>query len=284
LERFCITKQVKEVKFWGKVLGRERDYYVVEGTSEGGEEGELPADVEPKGTGVNKMTYWVATDLLAADWKELPLVTPEQLRASRTIKYIFSGDLERAICSNPHFKGKESHLLKCQIVRINFSCQIVPRTMFNLNAEDKKEIEPAGEEWKLPNFGFLSSLDNWVHHPQNILNNGRLTLLKPTIPEGVEVDEEKLMKELEAKDPLEDRLKPLSRDRLNSEPAWAVKVVGDTSEYRTMTKAKDSVNYGYVCIKSLVWKGWTLVYHNKQWSSIYIGQANKTAPSWYYPK
>lgn len=36
LERFCITKQVKEVKFWGKVLGRERDYYVVEGTSEGG--------------------------------------------------------------------------------------------------------------------------------------------------------------------------------------------------------------------------------------------------------
>jgi hypothetical protein len=57
--------------------------------------------------------------------------------------------------------------------------------MFNVNAEDKKEIEPAAEDWKLPNLSFLSSLDNWVHHPQNILKNGRLTLIKPVIPEGV---------------------------------------------------------------------------------------------------
>lgn len=130
----------------------------------------------------------MATDLLGGDWKELPNISPDQLNASRRIKYTFTGDLDRQIYTNPHFKGKEAHLLKCQIVRITFSCQIVPRTMFNVNAEDKKEIEPAGEEWKLPNFAFLSSLDNWVHHPQNILKNGRLTLLKPVIPEGVEVD------------------------------------------------------------------------------------------------
>ena len=153
--------------------------------AEGGEEGELPPEVEPKGTGVNKMTYWVATDLLNGDWKELPIVTPDQINASRKIKYSFTGDLEKVICTNPHFNGKESHLLKCQLVRISFSCQIVPRTMFNVNAEDKKQIEPAGEEWKLPGFSFLSSLENWVHHPQNILKNGRLTLLKPNIPEGV---------------------------------------------------------------------------------------------------
>ena len=36
--------------------------------------------------------------------------------------------------------------------------------------------------------------------------------MKPNIPEGVEVDEEKLMKEEELKDPLEDRLKPISQD------------------------------------------------------------------------
>lgn len=48
--------------------------------------------------------------------------------------------------------------------------------------------------------------------------------------------------------------------------------------------SKDTVNYGYICIKSLVWKGWTLVYHNKQWSSIYIGQGSKSSTQWYYPR
>lgn len=73
---------------------------------EGGEEGELPLEVEPRGTGVNKMTYWVATDLLSGDWKELPLITPDQVNASRSIKYLFTGDLDRQIYTNPHFKGK----------------------------------------------------------------------------------------------------------------------------------------------------------------------------------
>jgi hypothetical protein len=39
------------------------------------------------------MTYWVTTDLLSGDWKELPLITPDQVNSSRRIKYIFSGDL-----------------------------------------------------------------------------------------------------------------------------------------------------------------------------------------------
>lgn len=46
----------------------------------------------------------------------------------------------------------------------------------------------------MPGFAFLSEVSNWVHHPQNILKNGRMTILKPEIPEGAEVDEEKLMK------------------------------------------------------------------------------------------
>lgn len=51
------------------------------------------------------MAYWVTTDLLNADWKELPLVTPDQINASRRIKYVFTGNLDKPICSNPHFKG-----------------------------------------------------------------------------------------------------------------------------------------------------------------------------------
>jgi hypothetical protein len=37
------------------------------------------------------------------------------------------------------------------------------------------------------------------------------------------------MKELEAKDPLEDRLKPVSKDRSGEEAAWALKIVGDSN-------------------------------------------------------
>jgi radial spoke head protein 4/6 len=55
---------------------------------------------------VNKNTYWVSTDLLAGDWKELPNITPDQINASRRIKYIFTGDLDKPIYTNPHFKGK----------------------------------------------------------------------------------------------------------------------------------------------------------------------------------
>jgi radial spoke head protein 4A len=52
------------------------------------------------------MTYWVTSDLLYGEWKELPIVSPDQINASRRIKYIFTGDLDKTICTNPHFKGK----------------------------------------------------------------------------------------------------------------------------------------------------------------------------------
>ena len=136
----------------------------------------------------------------------------------------------------------------------------------------------------MPGFEFLSSLENWVHHPQNVLKNGRLTLLKPNIPDGEEVDEEKLMKELELKDPLEERLKPISQDQHNGKNLWAIRTLGDTCQYRALSKAKDQVNYGFISIRSLAWKGWTLIYHNKQWSTLYIGNGFKSIDSWYFPQ
>ena len=51
---------------------------MAEGIAEGGEDGELPPNVEARGTGVNKFTYYVTNDLLA-EWTELPLVLPEHI-------------------------------------------------------------------------------------------------------------------------------------------------------------------------------------------------------------
>jgi radial spoke head protein 4A len=87
---------------------------------------------------VNKNSYWVISNLINGEWKELPTVSPAQMMVSRRIKYLFSGNLDKQIYTNPFFHGKESHLLKCQIVRINHACTIVPRTMYNVNPDDKK--------------------------------------------------------------------------------------------------------------------------------------------------
>lgn len=92
------------MKLWGKILCSGKDYYVAEGVAEGGDDGELPPNVEPRGTGVNKLTYYVTNDLLQ-EWNELPLVTPEHIQQARKIKYLFTGDLEAKVTTNPHFPG-----------------------------------------------------------------------------------------------------------------------------------------------------------------------------------
>jgi len=61
-----------------------------------------------------------------------------------------------------------------------------------VNADDAREIEPPEEEKKFPDFEFLSKLNNWVHNSENILQEGRVTHMKPeNLPE--DVDEEKFM-------------------------------------------------------------------------------------------
>lgn len=51
------------MRFWGKIMGREKDYYIAEGLATSAvEDGELPPEVEARGTGVNTKSYWACTD------------------------------------------------------------------------------------------------------------------------------------------------------------------------------------------------------------------------------
>jgi radial spoke head protein 4A len=45
-------------------------------------------------------------------WTKLPDISPKQIRASRNIKVLFSGDLDRKIYTNPFFDGQEKHYLR----------------------------------------------------------------------------------------------------------------------------------------------------------------------------
>ena len=59
------------VRFFGKILGTERDYWVAEGTLSFKEQGSSDALVEERGKGCNTYVYWV-TDQLLKDWIQLP--------------------------------------------------------------------------------------------------------------------------------------------------------------------------------------------------------------------
>lgn len=69
------------MRFWGKINGIQKDYYVVEAVQEGddgdgdGDGEEKPADIEARGTGVNKYVYYVAHSSVDS-WKKLPDLSP----------------------------------------------------------------------------------------------------------------------------------------------------------------------------------------------------------------
>jgi len=107
-------ESVREMRFFGKIRGTEKDYYIVEGEVDAGEEdpeNTPPPDQEAKGSGVNKKTYWVASSALST-WDVLPDLAPKDLAASRNIKVLFTGDLNRAIITNPFFFKQEKHYLR----------------------------------------------------------------------------------------------------------------------------------------------------------------------------
>ena len=100
------------MRFWGKILGTEKDYYVVEGSAPAAEEGmPRPEDFEPRGTGVNTLAYWVAN---SADgpWEALDDIEPADLEASRTFKVSLTGDLNKEIVTNPFYFKKERVYLR----------------------------------------------------------------------------------------------------------------------------------------------------------------------------
>jgi hypothetical protein len=67
------------LRFWGKILCRKHDLYVAEGFVSKSFSDEIEPELEPRGSeGVNKLTFWVTSDLLQ-DWVELPLISPKHL-------------------------------------------------------------------------------------------------------------------------------------------------------------------------------------------------------------
>ena len=183
LKQLSATTGASSVKFWGKIFGTQKDYYVVEvnKAQAGLEEPTLPEGCEARGEqGVNMYSYFVA-NAAQGPWVALPDLEPVDLKAARAIKVSFTGELEREIVTNPFYFKTEKYFLRAQIARISHSCKLVPAGEnqleeteaegVTLDLQRVKVAEDENEEFKRPKPTAQSMCNKtmWVHYPANIL-------------------------------------------------------------------------------------------------------------------
>ena len=287
------------VTFWGKIFGTEKDYYIVEASGvepnndNNNQNQEEQKDLEKRNEdGINKNTYYVTNDL-TSEWIELPDIKPEQLRAARKIRYIFTGNLKRNIVTNPHFPGLEKELLRCQIARISHGVKIEPSIdhwKVDTDAPFKPlEKNPDAKPMK-PNDYLL--LKNWIHFYPGIINQGRVQHYIE-VPDDTPDADEYRKKEID-KDPFDKRARPISEDSyLNSSipnvkiPAWKLQYLYDDKIYINNNiklnpddpeEQKDNTeNYAVICLRSLRWPGAHVVKIKNEIHTLYFGWGQKFA-------
>jgi radial spoke head protein 4A len=125
------------------------------------------------------------------------------------------------------------------------------REIVEVTAEDDQELVP-------PTTNEMNNLEMWQHYKDGILDCCRTTHLEPTdLPEDVEPEE--AMKKVEAADPFDEKLKPITEDKQvvvsknQKIHPWVVRLMGDATEYKTETGK--TVSNGVVVLRSLQWPG-----------------------------
>lgn len=278
----------QQLRLWGKIRGTEKDYYIAEGTLDAGEGGDGQAEgMEERGTGVNKNVYWVCNSPLE-DWVQLPDLTPEDIKNARNIKYLFSGDVNRPIFTNPFFMPTEKTLLRAQIARISQSTTLTAKGLYRFKEDDIREIEentPEEGEIKKPSVSEMTNLEMWQHFSPSILNQGRVKHMEPKPADGEDVEPEELMKREVAKDPFEPRLKPIADDKqaFGGLPAWMVRTYNIDDKYFDPKSGKLTKEYGVVVVKSQWWPGSYSFYQGDKIYQIYCGDGMKKDAKTYYP-
>ncbi|KAG2469308.1 RSH4A protein, partial [Polypterus senegalus] len=172
---------LQRCRFWGKILGTEMNYLVVEAECREGEEEEedvmeteskeselktvdeeldeeeneeshefpkstyVPPPIIPREEnhfGANKYIYFVCNEP-GQSWVKLPMVTPAQIVAARYMRKFFTGRLENRIVSFPPFPGYEANYLRAQIARISAGTHVSPLGFYQFGMEDDEEEEEA---------------------------------------------------------------------------------------------------------------------------------------------
>lgn len=209
------------------------------------------------------------------------------MKAAKTIKVLFTGDLNRKIVTNPFYFKTEKEYLRSTIARISFSTTLVPKGVYRLVEDNPNDIEenvPDEGPIPVPTTSEMCKAQNWVHYTRNILKCNRVTHLEPVLDDpDADIDEEK--KKIEAKDPYEPRLKTISLDAKvkGGYAAWSIRQHGDTMTYANANPAYPNQNYSVVVVKCNFWPGAFSFFSEGQWSQIYVGDGLKHEAQRFFP-
>lgn len=253
IKQKAISEGLK-LRFWGKIVGRSGDYYVVQA-----ENPEAPSAEEVKtiegAEGTNKYAFWVCSHAGGA-WTKLPNTTPEAIVVARKIKRFFTGSLDAPVPSYPPFPGgTEAHLLRAQIAQITSECCVSPDGFYQDDDEAEEGLKAIKKVEEMEDFKSAEDLKdgaNWKHHELPINVNGRCNQ-----PPAVEDDE---AENAEPAEELPDM--PTLAAIADDEPAWAIAACpGGAGE------SPDSV----VVTKSLKWPGAVAASFGNKFLNVYSG-------------
>ena len=251
------------LRFWGKVITRSGDYYIVQGESP-----EEPDDKDPKvlegKEGPNKFNYWVCK-FAGGPWTKLPICTPEMIVVARQIRRFFTGDLTAPVPSYPPFPGgTEAHLLRAQLAEITAKCSISPEGFYQEGEETDegaKSIEAVDKETFVESYN--PTLDNfkdlgfWKHHELLLNAIGRCQ----QIPAN---DDDEDAPEIEQPEPLP--VNPSVTDPVvlgpDETPAWTL---------RTCPAAAGESPNSLVIATSQQWPGAFAAAYGKKYVNFYCG-------------
>jgi hypothetical protein len=182
MKALAVSAEAQNLRFWGKIRGTAKDYYIVQGVSnQGAGDDEEGSGREARGSeGVNQFAYW-ASNSPAGPFTVLPDLDPSDLAASKSIKVLFTGDLTRKIITNPFFFKTEREHLRATIARISFSTTLVPRNIYRMVEEstDIEENRDDDDNIPMPSTQDMCKASNWVHYTRNILQCNKLVHDEP---------------------------------------------------------------------------------------------------------
>eukprot|EP00392_Amoebophrya_sp_AT5.2_P014288 g14436.t1 len=265
---FSIFCDLSSSRFWGKILGTEKDYLVYE------------AAIAGQGVGADAYeARGVQNEALGA-LTQLPEVTTAQITKSRVLQKYFSGDLNKDIISCPWFGGKEIHLLRAQIARITHSCTLHVNGFHAVDEESGKLVE--AEDFAMPAVEELGTQGTWVHSRDYILKNGKTSYPDGEAQEAMDEDTKAALDaEMEECPPIP-VLTPiqgdLDQDDDGNSLAWTVKQVGDKSRcsYFVIYTFNDvTKQYTVTVVESKRWPGAFTVCQSSNVHNIYIGYGVK---------
>jgi len=307
-------KGVASARFWGKILGLQNDYYIAELEFPGKDSvnrndpyAVLSDDyVEPRGVGANKYVYFCCTSV-PGEWVQLPNAVPAQIKASREINKLFTGDLSAPVWSHPPFPWTEKELLRSMIARISHSTILAPVDYYEVQEGEGEGAD--GDVVRKAWNGFAGKETGavpkdpaqWVHARAYLRLNGRISAAK--LPEdedgagGMSQEELDLIRaKLEKENNEEGDVSAnpaqlfglvdemsFCRDNKYQEPWLLVtsgeegesfKVCGDQSVYG-FPDPIGSKCYAVTCIESLRFPGAYTVAQGDTFCNIYIGYGVK---------